>query len=94
MSTMVEKLLNEIKERLDILISLRVPLFDKNKYNLKDGTQLSVLKLCDMQHTQKDISSKLKKNKKAVSRAIEKLKKKGLVTSIKFAGKTVYLRIV
>ena len=89
-----ESLLEEIKERIEILIYLNIPPFGKEKYGVKDGTQLRVLKLCDMRYTIQDMSTELKATKKAISRAIEKLMKKGFIRSLKIKDKTVYVRAV
>ena len=89
---MMDKI-EDIKEQLDIIISLMIPQFSKDKYDLKEGTQLDVLELCDLSNTQQDMVEKLKKTRKAIEMSIEKLKKKNLIKSIKRKDKTVYLRL-
>ncbi|MCK4590074.1 MAG: hypothetical protein KAT77_06530 [Nanoarchaeota archaeon] len=90
---MSEQDLKDIKEQLEIIISLMVPTFSEDSYGLQKGTQLDVLKLCDLQYTQQEIASKIKKTKKAVARAIENLSARGLIKSIKKGNRTVYLRL-
>lgn len=85
--------LSEISEKLDIIISLMIPPFSKESYELKGETQLAVLKLCDLNHTQDDMTKKLQKTKKSISRAIEKLTENDLIKSIRKEDKVVYLRL-
>jgi len=85
--------LEDIKEQLEIIISLMIPQFSKDKYDLKEGTQMAVLELCDLNYTQQEMSSKLKKTKKAIEKAIEKLKSRNLIRTVKRSDRTVYLRL-
>jgi DNA-binding MarR family transcriptional regulator len=89
----MEKILEEISEKLDIIISLMIPPFSEEKYDLKGDTQLAVLKLCDLNHTQKDISKKLGKTKKSIERAIQKLMAANLIKSVHKDNEVVYLRL-
>ena len=70
-----------------------IPPFSKDKYDFKDGTQMDVLELCDLNYTQQDMSDKLKKTKKAIEKAIEKLKSKNLIRTVKRNNRNVYLRL-
>ncbi|TKJ17585.1 hypothetical protein CEE44_03565 [Candidatus Woesearchaeota archaeon B3_Woes] len=70
-----------------------IPPFSKDKYNLKEGTQMDVLELCDLSCTQQDMASELKKTKKAISRAIEELKSKNLIRVVKRKDRNIYLRL-
>jgi hypothetical protein len=85
--------IKDIKEQLDIIISLMIPPFSKGDYETKEGTQTDVLKLCDLRYTQQEMATKLKKTKKSVSKAIEKLNSKNLIKSVKKNDRVVYLRL-
>lgn len=89
----MEDILEEINEKMDIIISLMIPPFSEDRYELKGETQLKVLKLCDLKHTQQDMVKKLGKTKKSISRAIEELSKKNLIRSVHKEDKFVYLRL-
>ncbi len=90
---MSEQDLKDIKNQLEIIISLMVPAFSEEKYGIQKGTQLDVLKLCDLRYTQQEMASKLKKTKKAIERAIENLNSRDLIRSVKKGNRTVYLRL-
>ncbi len=90
---MSEQDIKDIKEQLDIIISLMIPPFSESDCDIKKGTQTEVLKLCDLQYTQQEMATKLKNTKKAVQKAIEKLTAKNLIKSVKLGNRTVYLRL-
>lgn len=89
----MDKKLEDIKEQLEIIISLMIPIFSKDKYDFKEGTQMDVLELCDLNYNQQDMVIKLKKTKKAIEKAIEKLKSKNLIRAVKRKNRIVYLRL-
>lgn len=89
------KLLEDIKDRLDILIFLSIPSFDESKYDFREDaqTQIEILKICEGKYSQEDMVKILDKTNKAVERALRKLIEKRLVKSMKLGDKTVYLRL-
>ncbi len=89
----MDRKFEDIKEQLDIIISLMIPPFSKDKYNLREGTQMEVLKLCDLNYTSQDMTNKLKKTQKAIDMALDKLKSKNLIRTVKRNNKNIYLRV-
>jgi len=89
----MEKQLEDIKEKLDIIISLMTPPFSEEKYDIKGESQLAVLKLCDGTNTKNDIVKKLGKTKKSIEMALDRLSKSGIIKTIKQKEKFVYLRV-
>lgn len=82
----------DIIERMDAMLALLIPAFDKNKYQFK-GVPLQVLELCDYEHTVSDMMVKIKKPRNQIDPALTKLRKEGYVKTINKNGKTVYLRL-
>ena len=66
----------EIIERLDILIPLMIPRFDKDKYQLK-GLALDVFELCDGKCAVETMVKSLKKSRPLIDNALSKLGLKG-----------------
>ncbi|HEY5748606.1 MAG TPA: hypothetical protein VIU12_21195 [Chryseolinea sp.] len=83
----------EIVERLDILISLMIPRFNKDKYQLK-GLPLDVLELCDAEKTVENMVKTLKKSRPLINNALSKLRSQGLIKSISKNSKTYYIRLL
>lgn len=85
---MLEKL-EEIVDRFDILIELSVPPL---KTEGLSKTEAKVLELCDMKHAAKDMMKKLKKTRNMIDVTLHKLRRKGLIRSIKLGKKTYFVR--
>ena len=83
----------EVVERLDILISLMIPQFESNKYQIK-GLGLDILKLADAEHSIEDMVKKLKKPRTIIDPLLSKLRAQGLVKSISKNSKTFYIRLL
>jgi hypothetical protein len=83
----------EIIERLDILISLMIPRFDKDKYKLK-GLALDVLELCDGESAVETMMKSLKKSRPLIDNALSKLRSQGLIKSISKKSKIYYIRLL
>jgi len=84
--------LDEIVERLNILVDLSVP--PLNIEGLKLGeVERQILELCDLKNTREDMASKLGKNLKHIDKTLTGLRNKGLIRSLKIAGKTCYIRL-
>lgn len=87
---MLEKL-DEIAERLTLLVELNVP--PLNIEGLKLGkVEKEVLSLCNLKHTTKDMSSKLRKKPGHIRKTLTGLRKKGLIRSVEIRGETYYMR--
>ena len=89
--------LKEIRDRLDILISVSVPLYEKSKYTKyfrKDAeTILDVLRLCDGNHTTEDICKQLNKSGTKIGNDLSKLLRMNLIQSFRLGKETVYVRL-
>ncbi len=83
----------EIVERLDILISLMIPRFSRDNYELK-GLPLDVLELCNAENTVENMVKALKKTRPLIDNALSKLRSQGLVKSISKNSKTYYIRLL
>jgi hypothetical protein len=83
----------EVVERLDILISLMIPQFKPDKYQIK-GLGLDVLKLADAEHSVEDMVKKLKKPRTVIDPILSKLRTQGLIKSISKNSKTFYIRLL
>jgi aminopeptidase-like protein len=81
---------NQIVERLDILISLMTPPYQKEKYSIGHD----VLPYCDGSNTINDIVKKSKKSDVSVRKALERLRANGFIKSILKDSKTYYIRII
>jgi len=82
----------DIIDRMDAILTLLIPPFDKNKYDLK-GISLEVLRLCDYEHTVNDMVKKTKKSRPQIDNALSKLRKEGYIKTIVKGGNNVYLRL-
>lgn len=88
---LLEKL-DEIVDRLNLLVELAIP--PLNIEGLKLGpVEKNVLELCDMKHTRQEMASKLKKSLDVIDHRLSKLKKKGLIKSVKIGEEIFYLRL-
>lgn len=92
---LLEKL-DEISIQLDILIELLIPSSSvKGLEDFKLGkTQKSVLALCDLKHSQKDMVSKLRRKPSQIRKTLHALRKKGLIKSVKIEKITYYVRVM
>lgn len=84
--------LDEIVERLDLLVELSIPSPKTESVRLSKREQ-AVYALCDMQHERREMAKTLGKSPNLVSVTLDALKKKGLVRSMSVAGRTCYLRL-
>ena len=84
--------LDEIVQRLDLLVELSIPSPKTQTVRLSKLEQ-AVYALCDMQHDRKEVARILGKSPNLVSVTLDALKKKGLVRSMSVAGRTCYLRL-
>ena len=89
---MSDELLKQVIERMDVLIKLNIPAFDKNEYKMK-GQALDVLKLCDFAHTREAIIKNLKINKKSLDPILSNLRKNGFLISIVKNEEIYYVRL-
>lgn len=83
----------EIITRLDILITLLIPRFEKDKYSIK-GIALDILRLADGEHTVDDMMKEIKKPRQIIDNNLSKLRKHGLVKSISKEGRNYYVRLL
>lgn len=84
--------LDEIAAILTTLIHLLVPEPTPDRYDLK-GEQREVYELCDSTHTIKEIVQTVGKPASQIRGSLTRLKKKGLVGSIKRKGIVLYYRV-
>jgi DNA-binding transcriptional ArsR family regulator len=84
--------LDEIAAILAALIHLLVPEPTPDRYDLK-GEQREVYELCDSTHTIKEIVHTVGKPASQIRGSLTRLKKKGLVGSIKRKGTVLYYRV-
>jgi hypothetical protein len=82
----------DVVERLDILISLMIPHFSEEKYDIK-GLGLDILRLSDGDHSIEEMVKKLKKGRNLIDPVLSKLRSKGLIKSIIKDSKTYYIRL-
>jgi len=82
-------LTKEIENKLDLIIGLLGRSLPKQKVSKE---QEPVYNLCDGLHTPGELAKMTGKTKGAVAKALERLKKDGLVIVIKNGKRTVYLR--
>ncbi len=90
---MQEKLLKQMIERMDILISLSIPPFNPGKYPVS-GLGSDILKLCDGEHAIGDIVKKIGKKRSQIDVILTKLRKLSLLRSVIKDGKTYYIRMM
>ncbi len=83
--------LDAILERLDMLLVCAVPPLADAKGEL-GKVESAILGLCDLQHTCEEIAARIGKGKNHVEVTLTKLRRKGLVRSVKSNGRVVYLR--
>ena len=87
----VAEKLDQVIERLDLLVILNIP-----PARLAGGgaaaAEQEVLQLCDMGNTAEGIAKKLRKSKHSIENLLSSLRKKGLVVSARREGDTVYAR--
>ena len=84
--------LDEIAIILAALIRLLVPEPIPDRYDLK-GEQREVYELCDSTHTIKEIVQTVGKPASQIRGSLTRLKKKGLVGSMKRKGIVLYYRV-
>lgn len=84
---------SEIIERLDTLIYLLMPRFDRVKYSIR-GLGLDVLELCDAEHTVESMVKILKKSRPSIDNTLSKLRSQNLIKSISRNSKTYYIRLL
>lgn len=83
--------LEQIIERLNILVELSVP--PLNVEGLRLGkVEKQVLELCDLKNTREDMTNKLGKKITHIDKTLSGLRGKGLVRSLKIGDKTFYIR--
>lgn len=87
---MLEKL-EQIVERLNILIELGIPEFKIEGLKL-GSVEKVVLKLCDLKHTRKEIVKKTRKTENQIDVTLNNLRRKKLIKSLKIGNKTFYVR--
>lgn len=81
--------LEEIVDRLNVLIELSVPPL---KTEGLGKAEAKVLELCDMKHTANDMMKKLKKTRNMIDFTLHKLRDKGLIRSIRIGKKKYHVR--
>ena len=84
--------LEQIAERLELLVALSIPPPDAEKFGLS-GVEKQAFELCDMRHTADDMAKKLNKRKGHVEVTLTRLRKKGVVQSIKIGKKAYHVRV-
>jgi len=84
------KSLESIESKLETLIILQKAVMPKPKLGAE---QKKILELCDKKHTIEDIVKETGKTKGNVKSVLSKLRKKGLIRSVKLKDKVVYERI-
>ena len=89
---MDETLLKQLIERMDILIGLSIPKYDKASSPF-GGFAAKVLEYCDSENTVQDIVRKTGKNRSQVDNNLSKLRNENLIKSITKDNKTYYIRL-
>jgi len=84
------KSLKSIESKLETLIILQKAVTPKPKLG---DEQKKILQLCDKKHTIEDIAKETGKTTNNVKSTLSKLRKKGLIKSVKLKDKVVYERI-
>jgi len=84
------KILRDIDTKLSILISLHK---SAGKPSTLGKEEKAIFKLCNGKNSIEEISKIADKKKNNVKVTLNHLKKKGLIRSSKFNGKTVYVKI-
>lgn len=89
-NVMLEKL-DQIVERLNVLIELSIPEFHIEGLKL-GSVEKTVLRLCDLKHTRKEIAKKTRKTENQIDVTLNSLRRKKLIKSLKIGNKTFYVR--
>jgi len=84
------KSLKSLESKLDVLITLQKTIAPKPRVGKEEN---KILKMCDRKHTVDDIVKETGKKEGNVMVVLSNLRKKGLITSVKLKGKTIYERI-
>jgi len=74
------------------LIGLSIPPPETGRIKLSKLEQ-AIYDLCDLQHSRKEIATTLKKSPNLISVTLNRLKRKGLIRSVKIVDRTCYLRL-
>jgi Fic family protein len=88
-----EQLLEEIRDRLDVIAQLLVSPVLSLEPPVKGKTQRAVLELCDLTHTREEISQELGISLNNVDVTLNALRAKRVIKSIQIGGKTYYVRV-
>lgn len=85
-------MLEDVLSHLTVLVRLLVPAPTPDEFNLK-GEQREAYILCDSMHTIEEIVKIIGKPANQIRMTLTRLRKKGLVQSVKLGGRVVYFRI-
>lgn len=84
--------LNDVCDRLDVLIALFLPPSIKNTDILK-GLALEIFKLCDYEHTTDEIRIAVGKSSNHVLKELSLLRSKGRIRTVRRGAKQVHVRM-
>ena len=85
-------MLEDVLSYLTVLVRLLVPAPTPDEFNLKDE-QREVYILCDSMHTINEIVKIIGKPANQIRMTLTRLRRKGLVQSVKLGGRVVYFRV-
>ena len=82
--------LKNIEKKLDVLIKIQKSMAPEPKISSEEK---KILNYCNSKNTINEIVEQTKKTKKSIERILERLRSKGIITSVKTKGKTVYSKV-